>query len=65
MKKKEIVVDVDELGNVEIEASNFQGNDCIKATQKLVDALGGEVTEFVKKDVSQQTSTQQQTRIKV
>jgi hypothetical protein len=51
MKKKEIIVDVDVLGNVSIEANNFTDNSCVKATSKLIDGLGGEVTSFEKKDL--------------
>ena len=40
---KEIIIDVDETGEVKIETRGFKGRSCIQETQFLKDLLGGEV----------------------
>jgi hypothetical protein len=47
MKKIEIIVD--KRGKVNIETFNFSGNECIKATEELLNLLGGHQNE-TKKD---------------
>ena len=45
---KSIIVDIDESGDVNIEAVGFKGKTCAKATKDLIEALGGE-SEFTAK----------------
>ena len=40
---KEIIIDVDQTGEVRIETRGFKGKSCIQETQFLKDLLGGEV----------------------
>lgn len=45
MAKKEIIVDIDKTGEVQIEARGYSGNECLKATKSIEQALGGGVEE--------------------
>jgi hypothetical protein len=37
---EEIIIDIDERGNVRIEGKGFSGPDCVKFTEELENALG-------------------------
>lgn len=41
MAAKQVIVDISPAGNVKIEAANFQGVGCDKATEAIELALGG------------------------
>ena len=45
---KELIIDIDEDGNVSIDAVGFSGDACEKATEKLIEALG-KIKEMKKK----------------
>jgi len=55
---KHIIVEVDELGQVTIEAVGFKGNACEKATAALEKALGVPVSRKKKPEYHQEDKTQ-------
>lgn len=37
---EEIIIDIDETGNVKVEGKGFRDGDCLKLTKDIEDALG-------------------------
>jgi hypothetical protein len=54
MRDKEIVVDIDEDGNLSIEGQNFSGPECEKYIKEISESLG-EVTHLEHKREYRQT----------
>ena len=45
---KTIIVDISPAGNVTIDAQGFTGEECVKATEQIEIALGGEMKRDTK-----------------
>lgn len=45
--KKQIVVDIDDSGEVRIESKGFKGPTCLEETQFLKDLLGQELSRYL------------------
>ena len=46
MAKKKVIVDVQETGELSVEAEGFEGQGCVEVTSSLIKALGGDPRDF-------------------